>query len=255
MDKHLYNDDDLERYLLGEMNEQERQAFEQQLSTDTALTDALELHQDTLEGIRLDSSQALKKQLQEVEVGLTGAGKAQVTEDKKINRRPLLTWLAVAASLLMVVLLGYLFLPYASSPEEMYVAYYQPYPNVINPAQRSTEVQEETVLARAMRAYDNQQYVQALALFEQGGALPDPGYTFYYAASYLELNQPQKAIPLFERVAQDQGSLFYEPALWYLALAHLKAENPEAAIPYLETLSVSEGDYVQEARELLDELG
>lgn len=253
MEQPIYNDDDLERYLLGTMDAPEKQAFEQQLATNTALSDALALHRDTIAGIQLDGSQALKKQLQQVEADLVGEGRPRAEERKKTSQRPLITWLALAASLLTVMLLGYLFLPNAS-PEDTYLAYYQPYPNLINPAQRSADIREETVLERAMRAYDSQQYVQALALFEQGNAFSDPGYTFYYGASYLGVNQPEKAILLLEQVADQPESLFYTPALWYLALAHLKTDDTAAAVPYLEKLSTAEGDYVREARELLEEL-
>ena len=253
MEKPVYNDDDLERYLLGRMSEQEKQAFEQQLSTDATLADELELYRDTVAGIRLEGSQALKERLREVEASLADQRVSRPSEDQEARRRPLMIWLAIAASLLAVILLGYLVLP-GTSPEDRYAVYYQPYPNLINPTPRSAEGVEETLLERAMRAYDNQQYVQALALFEQGNAFSNPGYTFYYAASYLGSNQPQKAIPLLERVARNQKSLFYAPALWYLALAHLKMNNPAEAIPYLEKVAARDGDYAREAGQLLREL-
>ena len=249
----MHNDEDLDRYLLGEMDESEKRAFDDKLTTDTALADAVVLHQDTIAGIRLDSSLTLKKHLQEVEASLAGEASSPATEKKKSTQRPLVTWLALAASLLSVMLLGYLFLP-GTSPEDMYAAYYEPYPNLINPAQRSAEIREETVLEQAMRAYDSQQYMQALALFEQGDAVSNPGYTFYYGVSYLGGNQPERAIPLLERVADQPDSLFYHPAKWYLALAHLKTKNTTAALPYLKQLSAAEGDYVREAQELLEEL-
>ncbi len=254
MQDHPDNDHTLDRYLRDEMNEQERRAFEEQLGTDDTLTEELDLQRDTVEGIRLDGSQALKRRLQAVEAELATPAPAAV-DDKKTNRRFLMTWVAVAASLLTVVLLGYLFfIPPTSSPEELYVAYYQPFPNLINPAQRSVEVEEATVLGRAVRAYDEQQYAEALTLFEEGNALSDPSYTFYYGASYLALDQPEQAIPLLERLVQQKTGLFYEPGLWYLALAHLKANDPEAARPYLQTLAEQEGDYAREARELLEEI-
>lgn len=245
------NDFRLDRYLRDEMRDQERRTFEEQLSADDALTDELELHRDAMEGIRLDGSQELKKRLQAVEAELAKPAPANT---KKTNRRFLTTWVAIAASLLAVLLLGYLFVPSVSSPEELYVAYYQPFPNLINPAQRSTKVKEETVLGQAVRAYDEQQYDQALTLFEQAGAQSAPGYTFYYAASYLGRGQPEPAIPLLERVVQGETGLFYEPGLWYLALAHLKTDDSAAARRYLQTLAEQPGDYSDEARVLLKEL-
>ncbi len=248
------NDHTLDRYLRDEMDDQERKTFEEQFSTDDALTEELALHRDAMEGICLDGSQELKKRLQAVEAELANPAPA-VADTKETNQRFLITWVAIAASLLTVLLLGYLFVPSSSSPGELYVAYYQPFPNLINPAQRSTEVKEETFLEQAVRAYDAQQYDQAIALFEQGDALSAPGYNFYYAASYLGMDQPERAISLLERVVQEKTDLFYEPGVWYLALAHLQANNPEAARPYLQTLAEREGDYTEEARELLEEIG
>ncbi len=254
MRDHSENDHTLDRYLRDEMSDQERRTFEEQLSTDDALTEELALHRDAMEGIRLDGSQELKKRLQAVEAELANPDSV-VVDKKETNRRFLVTWIAIAASLLTVLLLGYLFVPTTSSPEELYVAYYQPFPNLINPAQRSTEVNEKTVLEQAMRAYDEQRYDQAITLFEQGDALATPGYTFYTGASYLGTGQPERAIPLLERVVQDRTGLFYEPGLWYLALAHLKTDDPEAARPYLQTLTEQEGDYTEEAQKLLEEIG
>ena len=252
MQDHPNNDLMLDRYLRDEMDEQERRLFEEQLATDEALSEELDLQRDTIEGIGIDGSHALKKRLQAVEAELKNPAPV-VVDDKETNRRFLMTWVAIAASLLTVVLLGYLFVP-SSSPEELYVAYYQPFPNLINPAQRSTEVEEETALEQAVRAYDEQQYDQAITLFAQGDALSDPGYTFYYGASHLAADQPEQAIPLLERVVEESNGLFYEPGLWYLALAHLKANDPAAARPYLQTLAEQPGDYTEEAQELLDKI-
>ena len=249
-----HNDDHtLDRYLRDEMEDQERRRFEEQLSTDDALTEELALHRDAMEGIRLDGSQELKKRLQAVEAELAKPDPV-VVDEKKPNRRFLMTWVAIAASLLTVLLLGYLFVPTTASPQELYAANYQPFPNLINPAQRSTEVEEATVPEQALRAYDNQQYDQAIALFEQGDAQSSPGYTFYYGASYLGAGQPERAIPLLERVVREKTGLFYEPGLWYLALAHLKVSDAEAARPYLQTLAGQEGDYTEEAQSLLNDL-
>ena len=252
MEKHSYNDDELDRYLSDEMNAEERQAFEQQLDSDASLADDLALQRDAIEGIRLDGSQNLKKQLQAIEAELA-TGNAAV-ENKKDNTRRLISWVAIAASVLAVILVGYLFIPTATDPAALYVAYYQPYPNLINPAQRSAEITEETTLEQALRAYNNREYERALRLFEQGGVSSAPGYTFYHAASYLGQDQPQAAIPLLERVIRNEDSLFYGPGLWYLALAHLKENNPDAAVPLLEKLALLDGDYSTEARELLEDI-
>lgn len=272
MEKHVYDSDTLERYLLGLMDMPEKQRFEKALHQNPALQEDLDLQQDIMQGIRLHGSQDMKHILQGVEEEINSPPMPQtrpsppMTSSKsakpdpgtrrKPSGRPLLMWLAVAASLLMVVLLGYLLVRNnPTDPQMLYAVYYEPYPNIINPAQRSGDEAEATVPERAVRAYEVGQYAQAIALFDQSDAVSsNAGFAFYYALSYLGAGQPAEAISLLEPLAQNERVLFYEPARWYLALAYLDADQPDAAVPYLKQLASTNGDYAQEAQQLLQEL-
>ena len=272
MEKHAYDSDTLERYLLGLMDVQEKQRFEKALHQNPALQEDLTLQQDIMQGIRLHGSQDMKHLLQGVEQEINSPPTPQARSSppmtssmsakpdpgtrRKPSGRPLLMWLAVAASLLMVVLLGYLLVRNSpANPQTLYAAYYEPYPNIINPAQRSGDDAEATVPERAVRAYEAGQYAQAIELFGQTDAVSsNVGFAFYYALSYLGAEQPTAAIPLLEPLAQNERVLFYEPARWYLALAYLDTDQPDAAVPYLKQLASTNGDYAEEAQQLLQDL-
>ena len=251
MENHAYDSDDLDRYLRGEMAAEEKKGFEQQLDTDTGLAAELDFQRDTVAGINLDGSQSLKEQLQAVEAGLVS--ERTTAASKKAVHIKLTTWMAIAASLLTVVLLGYLLLPGTPDTEAMFVAYYEPYPNIINPARRSGGGDTETILEQAVRSYEAEDYKQAVALFEQGTD-PSVGHTFYQAASYLGLGQSADAIPLLQQVAQEDQSVFYEAGLWYLALSHLKEGNTAEAKTHLTALTERGNDYATEAEEVLSSL-
>ena len=273
MEEHAYDNDTLERYLLDRMDMPEKQRFEDALQQSRALREDLALQQDIMQGIQLHGSQDMKHILQGVEQEMNStpptpqarsspsrtSAQSPVSDlgtRRKPSGRPLLTWLAVAASVLMVVLLGYLLVRNGPADTQvLYAAYYEPYPNIINPAQRSGDDTKATVPERAVRAYEAGQYAEAIALFGQSDAVSsNAGFAFYHALSYLGAEQPTEAISLLKPLAQDERVLFYEPARWYLALAYLNTDQSDAAVPYLKQLASTNGDYAEEAQQLLQDL-
>ena len=272
MEEHSYDNNTLERYLSSEMSTLEKQRFEEVLRQSPALQEELALQQDIIKGIQLQGSQGMKQALQAVEQEMHTSSVVQEQPPSTLrstevpdpvprrhaSERPLLVWLAVAASVLSIVLLGYLLVRNGpADAQTLYAAYYEPYPNIINPAQRSGDATEPTAPEQAVRAYEAGQYQQAINLFDQSSvdASSDPGFVFYYALSYLGAEQPAPAILWLKQVAQQPaGSLFYEPARWYLALAYLDLDQPTKAEPYLTQLAASQGDYATEAQQLLENL-
>lgn len=236
-----------DRYYRGELSSDERREFERQMEQDAELKKKVLLHKDLLEGIDYHFSQGLKSKLQQAD-----QGSESVT--KGVKHRHLWKGLGVAASVLFLFLLGYLLLDQQASPEEVYQAYYQPYPNIINPVERSAG-QTEDDLSTAMRAYEQGRYQDAIALFEQQFDELSPSYRFYLALSYLETDQNQQALKLLEEVEKIGDETFYLPSLWYQALANLAAGKTEEAQMVLQKL-IHAGDntYSSKAEEIVDAL-
>ncbi len=241
------NSDDIdliERYCRGELNPTEHRSIEERMAQEPELNQEVLLHQDVLEGMNHHFSAALKSKLQQAELSSDG---------KKPTNRFLMYWLAAAATISLFFGLGYWLIP-QSSPESLYQAYYQPYPNIVSPSERSGN-QAEDEMSRAMRAYEQQDYPSAIALFQAKQDELGSAYQFYLAICYLETSEYKKSIAILEEVRQSGDQAYALPTLWYQCMAYLADDKPEEAKGILQKLAQEEdGFYSKKARELLDEM-
>jgi len=239
-------EDNIDRYLRKEMKPEEQKAFEDALSKDEALQSEVNLQRDALSGINLFGAESLKKQLQEID--------AQQAPSSPSNRgRPLYVWLAVAASVTALLLVTVLLFDGSPNAQELYATYYEPYPNVVNPVERSEGAVTDPA-GQAMYYYEQGKFEEAIALFVQEQPASVQPYQFYLGVSYLGNNQPVMAEQTLASLAEDEQGVFYEAALWYSGLAHLANGDLEQAKTKIELVSKLEGEFGVEAQELLEEL-
>jgi len=162
---------------------------------------------------------------------------------------------AVAALILIVggwvVLKQFLNKP---NPSELYMSYYQTYPNVIAPNVRGEN--EETLIKRAFMAYDSGDFLLATQLFgELKTQISEDYVVFYEGLSYLEVNKAAKTIALFENKKFTNSDAQLENyRKWYLALAYLKTGKKEQAVEILKGLSITENPQKDQVLKLLEEL-
>lgn len=249
MNNKAFDSEAIDRYLSGQMKEAEKVRFEVQIVQDAELAQEVELHRDIRNGIDIFELTSLKEKLRASEhpsSGATGPPKAG-------NGQWLYTWVAAAASLGVVLLLGYLFLQGNVDNQALVAANYQPYPNILSPVDRSSEATRDE-LKEALYAYENGRYEKAITLFEQNESQLNEGYRFYQALSYFETGRTDRAIQRLDLVIEKQDSLFYFPSLWYQALAYIQTNQVMQAKDNLETLIRNGNSYQSEAKALLEEL-
>ncbi|MEM9829464.1 MAG: tetratricopeptide repeat protein [Bacteroidota bacterium] len=254
MNQEPQNDGKFDRYLREEMDAEERQAFENLLNEDESLQEEVKLQQDIVEGIGLFGSETLKRQLQQSEEPATvplNVHRGNPSEKQKKEARPLYFALATAASFGLVLVAVWLLSPGGSS-QQMYTAYYQPYPNVVNPLERSEGVPTDAA-GQAMYYYEQGNYEQAIALLTQEASV-DNAYQFYLGVSYLGIQRPTQAETTLQTLLSDSEGAFYEPALWYISLSRLARNQPDAAKATLQQVVDLQGEYAANAQGLLDEL-
>lgn len=249
MSNEAFDDELIDQYLDGRMNQKERRRFEEQMAQQPDLAEEVALHRDIREGIAMFEYHNLKEKLKQLDQHIISPPE----NHKSGNSRRLFTWIVVAASFATLMLLGYLLLEQSESPQMLVSAYYQAYPNVMNPVDRSSAIADNT-LTEALHAYEVGEYQQAITLFEQNKEQMSEGHYFYLAMSYFEMDQTAQSIALLEQVIQKNDSLFYFPALWYQALAYLKTDQIPSAKDNLKTLAEEENSYQKEAVELLEKL-
>lgn len=230
--------DVIDRYLRGEMSSDEEQAFLDQANHDEALAEELELCRDIQRGAEIHAARDLKSALQRHE---------QKTYKK---RSPGSGW-KVAASVVLLAAVGYIIFQMTGRDKNgIYDQYYTPYPNIVNPLDRS----ENTGTDDGFRLYEKGQYQDAIAQLSQKleSDADHAAVHFYLAQSYLALEGTPEAITHLQQVPK--GSDFYEPASWYLALAWLKAGEQEKAREQLEKIAASGSSYASRASDILQEL-
>jgi len=239
----------IDRYLSRDMTEHERKAFEKQLFQDDELKRSVEVQRDIYLGINFHFQESLKNKLQKEETNPSG-----FDTRKQGNQRWLIQAMSVAASLTLLLGVGYWFLNSQVTPEDLYAANYQPYPNIVNPVERSGALPQDQ-LGEAMMAYEQGNYEAAIETFEKQFDTLKPSYSFYFALCLLEVGESKRAAATLEEVVTSQDETFYLPALWYESLAYLQDHQTQKAQQTLETLLEQENStYHDRARKILDQL-
>jgi predicted Zn-dependent protease len=172
-----------------------------------------------------------------------------------INRNNVF-WLAAAAVSLLIVSGIFLFRSVNPDPKGLYEAYYQPYPNVFDPAVRGDEKDTLSLLGKAFRQYEEGNYTKAAEYFKEGlitdNKIEKDIALLYLGNCYLAQNFDDEAKETLLQI--DEQSHVADQGKWYLALAYLKLEHTDLAREKLKELSDHQNSYQDKAKELLQEI-
>ncbi len=174
---------------------------------------------------------------------------------KVVSRRSGKTWLLIAASLLLPILV-YLWLwkPAELSAQQLAQAYLSE-EKILEPQTRKGEITIEALSQKATEAYNQGKFQESISLWEQmeakGGMGPDD--YFFKGVSHLRLNQEEKAIDLFRQIRSmgDENPKFQKETTWMLALAYIKTGRNDEADEALRQV-VRDGWRAEKAQKLLD---
>lgn len=158
------------------------------------------------------------------------------------RRRPAPRWLAIAASLLVIVCAALFVWNDTEAPSTLFEEYFEPIPSAI-PLTGNLRTQEETgqnLKRKALREYENEAYEPAIDNFQQYLTLQpkDNAVRLYLGIALLAKGQSRRAVDQLATVCQSPPAESYRfPALWYLALAYLQLDESRQSMEYLEELS------------------
>ncbi len=256
----------IDRYVSGEMVEKERDLFEQRMREHAELAQQVHLHRDMLLGMEYYFMQQLKEQL------------ALSDQKKKSFNWPL--FLKIAAAVLLVVGLAgtaYYYGQRPADPEQLFLSYFEGYPNTLtqvnrselpsgetspgesSPGETSSDSTSSEEIAAAMQHYETGNFLEAVTALDQilsSADVSDDQRTalmFYRGVTNLQLgNGRQARADLAEVIRSD--TLLTEPATWYTGLSYLQDKNVAEAKRILAQLREAQGDYAEQAAKLLDDL-
>lgn len=235
-----------DRYLEGEMNEQESFDFLQRLEKNPGLMKEFNLHK------------AIRDVLSDKDMFEMHNTLNEIRDDYYKRRGRKKRWIAVTTAAASVILLFFalqywVFFEKASSGE-LYDTYYVKAEH--NPTTRGATPETVSNFDRYLMLYHQGKINEALAGFS---SVADTSELFlpakYFAAQcYIQLNAHNEAIKELELIIPHSESLFYYDALWYAGLCHLKMNNKDQASEYFKILAVEENCYSEKAELIIAEL-
>jgi hypothetical protein len=240
----------VERYFDNTLTDQETAQLTIKLQKDAELLRIFEQEKLLVKTIRFRAAENDLKFLKHLEKSLSQPGKRYLPRHWY--------YYAAAACITVFALAGILMPASQQTPQELYASYFEPYPNVFEPALRGSgsllHRQAINKRAEAFQAYDERSYEKAAQLFaELLTEKQDPGMLLLLGNSNLALNNTEDAKKNFNDLIANFDGLDIQ-AKWFLSLCYLKEGQTEKARNLLEELGETEISYAKKAKKLLKEV-
>ncbi len=241
--------DKAERYLNGEMSAGERTEFESELSANAALRKDLELYNSINKAMSgTPNENELRDTLQQMNKKYFAGGAV-------VKKGSFKKWLAVAASLVLLVSIGFYFLlPSKPSVEKLYAEYAVHEPLSISQRENTDDLKADLLATEAEGFYYNKKYKEALPVLQQyfERRPNDLQAKFALGICNLELSRYPEAEKIFAAMTSGQTA-YVETAKWYLVLTALKQKDMEKCKAQAKNITAS-SPYFTKAKALLEKL-
>lgn len=248
----------IERYLLNKMTEEETMIFSEKINGDPLLKNEVEL---TALIIGATKKVGEKKDLADIDV-LRNASSTEIqmlTKRKKVN--PFLKtmfWVTSSAAVILVAVVLFNFNKQNNYTEELFASYYQPYVDETEFDRGGSDLSKEDAvfLTDALSLYNNKKYAEALTVFDQISDDNQHTVSIFKAVCLLETGKAKQAVQLLETALSENGEgwEYYQDAQWYLALAYVKSRRIEDAVNLLKIIKEENKFYAPISTDLLEKM-
>jgi len=237
----------IERYFSGKMDDLERLAFDKEVMKDPKLATAVKEYQRILQGFK---TYGLQQKLEQI----MSEGSPNSNDNTVKSHRPTSYWVYIILAALLAS--GIYYTVVTNTEEEtktdiapsLHMAYYYPDPGLPSKMGDNGEFDFD----RGMVDYKLGHYKKAIEQWEKLSK-GDAKTQYFLGAAYLADNNEDKAQSFFITLTEEDT--FYDRAQWYLALISLKNNEIEASMFHLNTiLEMNQSIYKDRARKLLSEL-
>ncbi|MFH1121422.1 MAG: hypothetical protein V1775_16510 [Bacteroidota bacterium] len=241
----------IERFIAGEMNEDELRWFGKELQTNAELSGELKLDKD-LDNILLDEDVVeFRRKL----ISVFNESKQKEATTKIVKMQPR-RWQLVAAAAIAVLMIagGAILLTQQRSytAEKLFSMYYD--------TDRTIELTRSgnANIVEAILKFQQKDFQGASLLFAEilDKDSSNIAVWFYNGISYIETNRIDDAVKAFRYIIDDKNNLYVEHAEWYLGLCYLKNEQIDYAVEQFRKIAADQKNYHnKEANKLLEKLG
>ena len=225
----------IQRFFEFELNDEDRQAVEQRLLTEPDFRLRMQLYQSVHEKIDQQTRH------DHVSFRLRESTNT-IAETSRVRSLNIRRWLALAASVLLLIAVGSLLFFQNGTPDSQALAleYWEALDKTDALTLRSgSESDAQPIgseqLQAAYRAFDQEEYATTLAQLDFPFGTPELNTRaqLLRAAVAIEQQQYDRAIVLTQTVLDNPAAAQRDQALWYQALIYSLSGNAEAAQPLL----------------------
>lgn len=226
----------IERYLDGELTQEDEQRFEEKQAASEDFRAGVSFHRQLLGHVQAQQQLAIKTEL-----------RGMMNESK--GSRVFFSWkiLSVAASILLISVIGVLQFQGPSHSQQLFNQYFDPYP-VMSIVRGNNTNSSNHLQLYAEGKY--QQFIEKLTVSRTDqGERRTSQVQLALGNAYLAMAQPKHAVQALLQI--EEGEDHYLDAQWYLALANLQQQQLETANEYLLKLSTEQSFYRSSAEKLI----
>jgi tetratricopeptide (TPR) repeat protein len=239
----------IEKYIAGEMGEDERQWFEMELDGNVNLRNEVDLRKRTDLVLKNQNLITLRKKLSEIE-------KKRIEVDVAKNKTARPVYLRYAAVITALAVIGSVILITGnhSGRDEVLSSLYKTYEPPTG--QRSGQIIQNEDFTLALEFYNTNDFANAALFFNKvvENNPKDMQSVLLTGVSNFEDQKYPEAKMSFTTVIKDNNNLFIETARWYLALCYIKTNDTDRAINQLQAITDENGIYSKNARKILRKL-
>jgi tetratricopeptide (TPR) repeat protein len=244
----------IDRYLDDAMSPEERNAFEEQMQTDETLKKEVELYKEVNDSLQVrlhpdEGEQGLRKTLEQMQGQFfskqtdSSDRKAKVVSINQPKR-----WLAIAASVVLLISAGLLF--WAPWKKDLYNQYaYTDMPAVSERGEPA-----DSLLKLATIKFNDKRFSESVPLFESIIRVDSANayVRYYYAIALLHTGKTEQARNELNQLYNGESTFKYDAA-FYIALSYLREKDKASTKEWLEKIPADASIYTR-ARKLLEKL-
>jgi hypothetical protein len=243
----------IQRYLDGEMNEEELNAFRSDLQRDPELIEELDLHRTIEEGIKSRDELKFRKKL---DASYKTYREKHESNAKVRNRKVILIRVVSSVAAILVVALFFIINRHPITQEELFDEYYSIMD--FDFSSRSAVLNDnDPYLSDGIRSFLEGDYQLSKVRLEEY-VNDDSGNIvtacFFLGLSHLELGNYFEAESNFKKVTLGEFSYYQEHSKWYLALTYLKMDNLSEAEKIFKEFSLEKSIYKSKSTAILQKI-
>jgi tetratricopeptide (TPR) repeat protein len=247
MDERMKYSQLIERFVNGEMNDEQVRAFEKELAHNNLLLKEYLLEQELNKTISNEDMIEFRRKLNRIV--LDSHKKSKVT--LRLLQSRTFQYSAAASVVVLIAVIFLVFLmPLRISDDRLFSMYY-------SSDQPLRVTRSTTDIVEALRNYQNRKYYEAIQQFNYIlEANPDnSAIRFYTGISYIETKQFDLAAQCFDNISNNNKSLYKKSAEWYLGLCQLKLGNVDkATLIFKQIQDDPSHDFNTDATHILEEI-